>query len=713
MNHSLFKKLKHPFIWSSADERPEVLANVDEPLWHRFLEESEKHFAGVGGLRPAEFPLFCHDGDLDEVMAMAVLAYVRDDAKLWHGVGDWLRSLLDYYRLASPGWHENQYRILRGEPVSMPHAPSNPRQFFEGFTRGVMYHVEAGLNSVVMHLLDLLETYAADELNEREKEGVLEAVGDYAARYAFHEEAVKYNNRAAWCNAGVLLSAIAHRDTKTAEILLYQSTRRFDELSSTFMDDGFQVEGASDYHFMAVDAQLAYALTASRLEPSRDYFAARKGSELFQRYPSFVDIVRAYLRTVIPGPVLWNHPRGCSVSTAMMVRPALVYAWKLTGDPEIGWFLRERMVDEVTDNPTPLGVTRSALLGLGHYQPLLNFWLYRPVDTVRQPGQTRTILPDHGAFFSRSGWGAGSSCVTARYGYEGTGKGHRDHAHVSVTVGGVEVLKDPFPRCGPKGLDSSLFHNTVTLDNHEPAGVLGGLQAVEAIQGAEAFLISNSGGKLPGRAFLHDPREYYWFTNVPETADFQFRRAILHVHDHGVVILDRLAAERERQVDWFFHSALAPAGYDPLGAPRTSRYQLRQRNVITPAEVLEVLLRGKVVKAELGVWSELLMGEAPSHVHLSMLSLDSGLQIETGHWKQEETRSADGISFKEEIDYFIRIRTQAKLAHAVWSIFWGETNPVVSISENNSVCKLHVGGLEKPIEWTVDFNGTGMALIEP
>ncbi|GEM_PF-2153623 len=711
MNSSLFSRQLHPFVWTTPADRADVLANVNDPIWHRFLEEAEQHFATRGELRPATFPVFCHSGDLDEVMAVSVLAYVRDERRYWRWIADWLRGLLAYYHQAEPLWRENRARIMRGEPTTLAAAIPNPRQYFEGFTEMGRYWVEAGLSSAVLHLLDLLEAYAPTELNDAEKAGLLEVIGNFADRYAFHEEAFKYNNRGMWANAGVLLAGVARANPKTGALLRLQSARRNEEFRSTFLDDGFHVEGAPDYHLMAADGLLAYLLTASHLEPSQDLFAGADGAGPFQRYPSFVGIVRAYLRTVLPGPVLMNNPRGCSVSSPVTVRPALVQAWRLTRDPEIGWFLRQRMGEVFDAYQTPLQVTKTALLGLGHYQPLLNFWLHRPVDEVRPPTRRCDVFPEHGGVFSRSGWGPEASCVTARYGYEGTGKGHRDHAHVSVIAGGVGILKDPFPRFGPDGLESSVFHNTVTLDNAEPAAVIGSLQGSASKPGLDAFLVSNSGGALPDRIFLHDPREetHYWFTNDPEPADFGFQRALLHLHDRCVVMVDRVVADRPRRIDWFFHSALCPQNYDASDAGRSDAYQLRRRNVATPPAVLTLMLRGPVRRVAREACLVIPLGNGAPGAALRLISLETPLDIETGH-------SAEGTgnvgAFKGEIDYFVRARTEAREAFAVWVVTWGDTpSDVMAERDDRGAVHLTVnGGPAAPVSLQVDFNAGTLEL---
>jgi hypothetical protein len=705
---SLFLQQAHPFVWTTPSERGAVLANVNEPVWHHFLEEAENDFSAKKELSPPRFPVFCHDGDLDEVMAVAVLAFVRSDARLWNWVADWLRGALAFYREALPVWRENDRRILRGEP---PPGGGNPRQFFNAFTRGGAhfseggpYWVEAGLMSVFLHLLDLLEAHAPDALTAGEKDTLLEGVADYALRYAFHEEAFKYNNRGMWANAGILLSAIAHRDPRAGALLRFQAARRHEEFRATFLDDGFHAEGAPDYHLMAADALLAYSLTASHLDSRADIFAGKTGGGFFEKYPSFVEIVRAYLRTVEPGKPLMNHPRGCSVYTPVTVRPALVQAWRLSGDPEIGWFLGERMAEEVRGYASPLRVTNAALLGLGQYQPLINFWLFRPVENARPPRRVRDVLPDFGGIFSRSGWHPQADCVTLRYGYEGTGKGHRDHAHVTATVGGARILKDPFPRFGPAALDSSPFHNTVTLDECEPGAVIGSLQAEASAEGREAFLIVNRGGTQPDRIFLHDPREEtnYWFTNHPETPDFAFQRAILHLKDRGLVMVDRISAERPRVIDWFFHSDFPPSDFDPAAEPRFVEYQLRQRNVVTAARTLRVPLRGSTIQIPSGGWHEVGLGTARLRLHVP----GSDWQIDQGRWTQHDEGSAGGQSFAGEVDHFLRVRTKAQEALGVWVVSWPDVELPCEFTRSNGICTVKFSDGE----WRVDFEAGSLSL---
>jgi len=709
-NAPLFFRTEHPFAWTTHRDRGEVMANVEEPVWHRFLEEADAHFSSQGELTARHFPLFCHDGDLDEVMAAALIAYVRGDLKLFSWIAGWLRELIAYFDGRHAMWAENLRRIMRGDPP----VPGNPRQFFEGFTKGNHYWVESGLMSTVLHLFDLLEAYVPDILSTKDKGKLCVALADFADRFAFHEEALKYSNRGMWANGALLVSAIVHPDPDTARILVHRAEQRNQEYRSTFFDDGMHAEGAPDYHLMAVDALHCFALTAGNIWKGKDYFAAGlDGDSPFGVYPGIPDTVRAYLRTVIPGPVLWNDPRGCSVSIPIPLRPALISAYARTRDPEIGWFIQQRLGD-IEELASPLRVTRSSLLGLGHYQPLLNFWLFRPVEKAASPATTFNALPDHGALFSRSGWDRDASFVTARFGFQGTGKGHNDHGHVAVVAGGRTLLSDPFPRFGPGGLETSLFHNTVTLDNAEPVPVLGQLKSVCHLPGADAFLILNSGGRLPRRAYLHDPREEanYWFTMQPREADFEFQRAILHIHRRGVVgvdsIVTRETGKSVRRVDAFFHTPLCPAGYSREAEARGESYRLQQRTVAGAPDPLQIQLRGGIDRVEAGTWlkKHLASGAATFRI----LSLDAPLELSTGHHAMRVPQSCQAISEAEEMDYFLRSRVEAPRARILWALDWGGDSPEITYRETASALQVRVGSASSGLDMVIDFENAGLCL---
>jgi len=710
---SLFSQLKHPFVWTTPEDRSAVLANVNEPIWHRFIEEAERHFDQIGGLPLAKFPVFCHSGDLDEVMAVCVLATVRDDAKLWHWIGDWMRGALAYYQLQAPQWLENRYAIMRGERPEG--GQDNSRQFFEGFTKGIHYWVEAGLTSVLFHLLDQLEAYAPTELTELEKLGVLEAIGDYADRFAFHEERLKYNNRGMWANAAVMLSGVARLDARSGDLLRYQAARRNEEFRSTFLDDGFHIEGAPDYHLMSCDAMLAYLLTASNLQSDIDVYAGKSGTGAFEKYPSYLETVRAYLKTVVPGPTLWNHTRGCSVSSAVTIRPAIVNAWRLSQDEEIGWLLGARMgaVDKRA-NQTPLAVTNAALLGLGHYQPLLNFWLFRPVTECAAPKTIYNNMEGYGTVFSRSSWEGDASCVSARYGYEGTGKGHRDHAHVALSVAGVHILKDPFPRFGPEGLNTSMYHNTVTLDNKEPLPVVGRILTELNETGCDAILIDNSGGCEPDRIFLGDPCEEtnYWFTNHPQAPGFSFLRAVIHVHAGCVILVDEVAGNETQHIDWFFHSDLSSEGYDPEAAVRQERYQARQRIVVVPAPIIDMSFRGQGMDCSAGELQRFQLQDPELKPSLSCLHPDVAIHFERGHHVHVMEASLGGGTYVGEQDFYIRARAKADQARVCWATTWGNSAPQIEAKPTAAGYDLTVTAGGDTWSVTIDFTQKQIQLLK-
>ena len=707
---SLFTQIRHPFAWFSPDERQDILANAEHPLWSRFISEASEHFAASGKLPLPTFPLFCHDGDLDEVMALAIVAFVRGDKTHWQWIGEWLAEMASYARTALPLWKENRNQVLRG---NWPHA-SNPRQFIEGFTRDGLYWVEAGLMSSVLHLLDLLESEAPQALSEPDKITLLDALADYATRYAFHEESVKYSNRGIWANAGVLISALCTRDSMRAGLLLQQCHRRSAELRSTFFDDGMHAEGSPDYHLMAADGLLCYSSLARNALGENGVFEAHSGTDSpFERYPSFVEIVKAGMKTVLPGPTPWNQPRGCSVSIPLSVNPSLLYAYKISQDPELGWFIQQCESRQDRRRPSPLRVTSSALLGLGNYQPLLNFWIYRNPRTVRAPQSLLDVLPDHGSLVSRSGWDAEASSVTVRFGYEGTGKGHRDHGQILIKSGPDILLADPFPRHGPAGLDSSLFHNTVTLNRREPIGTIGRLLARQSLSGVDAFLITNQGGNLPHRYHLHDPREesQYWFANQPGSPDFRFDRAVTHLHRRRVIGIDLVTSlnGQEADMDWFFHTYLRPDGYDPTLSSREDLYQLQQRNVLSPEKSLPITLHGDPVSVPAGKsWTCLWRGKNRQAL-FSVAPLDHDLLIDFGSHYSEAHRSGDGISYEAEQDYFLRLRTSASRARLVWSLDWSENpSPVEWRAADETVTAVMDG-----LEFGCDFAASTIALLPP
>ncbi len=698
-----FAALTHPFVWTTREERAAVLHNIDDPLWHRFLSEAELHFVKIGGLRPPVFPVWCHDGDLDEVMAAVVLAYVRDESRLWRWIADWLRGVIAYHRAHAERWDANLARIAVGD---LP-APGNPRQFFEGFVKGGAYWVEGGFMTVILHLLDLLEAHAPEALSATEKNGLRAALAGYARRYAFHEEALKYSNRGMWANAGVLCAALAHQDPGARRLLLHQAARRHDELRTTFLDDGSHGEGAPDYHLMALDALLAYALPVAQLTGHDAAFAARAGDEPFGKSPAWTDAVRAYLRTVHPGPVLMNHPRGCSISTPVTLRPALLQAYRLTGDPEIGWFISNRIAHVADSSSSPLRVTPAAVLGLGQYQPLINFWLYRRVETPRPPKRRLDILPDHGGLFSRSGWSEDASILTARFGYEGTGKGHRDHGHVTVSAGGQVILADPFPRYGPPGLESSMFHNTVTLDRKEPAAVIGRLASQCIRERGDAFLLLNSGGALPSRDHLHDPREESnsWFTNHPAPPDFDFFRSLFHLHGRAVIGLDQVSRPAPSTgtplIDWFFHTPLSIAAYTGNGPLREENYLMRRRNVISADGEIVVAVQGEAMRVEAGHKSVVRLEGKDGGAFLCIAPLDTSLVLEFGR----RTYSGPGLSpgaSAEAVD-FIRLRASTTSARIAWLLGWARADDAETFHAEASASLLRFS-LGSDVSGSVDLN---------
>ena len=681
-----FQSKGHPFAWTTAAERDEVLANVNDPIWARFLDEASAHFARVEKPAAANFPVFCHDGDLDEVMALSVLAYVNGDRVYWEGIADWLRSVNAYFNTVRPQWEARMTGLLAGAHVT----DGNPRAVIDCFTSNGMYWVEAGFMSSVLHLYDLLEAEAPDILGADEKRHLEEALSHFAIRYAFHEEALKYSNRGLWANAGVLIASLMQRNPETARVLQHRAHRRYEEYRSTFLNDGTHAEGAPGYHGMSCDGLLCFTLIASHVWPEVDYFGATAPDPAspFSGYPGFADLVHADLKTLMPAPVPMYNPRGVSTYQRKRMLPSMLHAYRMTRDSELGWLIQQ-VKYEHRDGPQKLPVTPHTALGLGQYTPLLNFWLYREVTDARAPAGGLSVLPDHGSVFSRSGWEADADCVWARFGYEGTGKGHRDCEHVGIVLGGRQLLADPFPRVGPTGHDSSIFHNTVTIDCTEPPPTIGRLLGTAKAAGATAFLLHNSGGQLPNRAFLHDPRDesHYWFTKQPVAeAPFTMKRAVAHIQGQCAILVDsveRPASDLLRPcIDWFFHSDFRPEGYDRQANVTREFYQLRPTIITQRPRTVAVEYHGPGETLAAQRWHSLGLGDVESGGRMHCYCVDADLVRQAGHRRVGERANEYGGLAKEQVVYFLRLRTQQLAARVIWVFTWGREAPKIDVASS-------------------------------
>ena len=584
---AIFETLRHPFVFSSAPSRAEILRNAERPEWRRFLEEAAGYFRHRDPAPPT-FPAFCDDGGLDEIMAASVLAYVTRERIYFDHLAVWLRGMIALFSAVREKWEDNLRRIVRGQrPITeKPFFTENPRQFFEGFS-GSYYFTEAGLMACAIHLLDMVEAYAPGLLSSVEKRQTLAALAHFADRYAFHEEALKYSNRGIWANAGVLISALCQQDPVAAALLLQQARGRNHQLRSTFFDDGGYAEGAWAYHAMAMDGLICYALIAEgAFGQSLAAGTSAAPDDVYAGYPALETLVRTYVSSVIPGPLPRENPRGhgCHYShQPVWLRPSLLYAYARGRDAQIGWLI-ERLRPSTrayhpshhaavrsaagelrpASRPTPLPVTPTAILGLGSFIPLLNFWLDLPVTNAAPLPRGLSIWPDFGGVISRGDCQRDDrSTAWAHYGFLGTGKGHRDTLHVGLAVGEREILADPFPRNGPAGHISSLMHNTVIMDRSDPPTTIG--QLLEHVSGshADAWIMQNAGGQPPRRAFMSDPRaesRYYFDVDPCPSPGFWHRRAVLHFHDRALIVLDLVRADNGygHVFDTMFHT-LTPA----------------------------------------------------------------------------------------------------------------------------------------------------------
>lgn len=712
---TLFSRLPHPFVSSRPDQREKILQNVNDPIWHRFLEEAESHFRKSGEVQPPRAGhLFCHDGDLDEVMAAAVLGFVREDR--WYGsqVGEWLRGLLSIYEGLQESWAQRFVQISKGE---IPEGgPENPRQFVDTLTPA--YWLEGGFMIMVLDLYDQLEAYAPEVLSPSEKRGLERMLCGFAERYIYHEESCKYSNRGLWANNAILAAAIVHPNPRTAKVLLERSWERYRIFRSTFFDDGLHGEGSRAYHVMSLEGIFFYALTASSVFEERDCFGATAKNEaesLALGYPGYVEMAQAYVRGALPGKVPMNSPRGASGFRPVSINPCFLHAYSMSRCPELGWMIRQRasMVNE--KKTSPLEVTRCDLLGLGFYEPLKSFWVYRPVENEAPPRTRFHVFPDHGEVISRSGWGAESTAVTTRFGYEGTGKGHRDFGHVTFTRNGVNILQDPFPLGGLNGNDSSLFHNTVTLDNLEPTAVIGVLASQSQESGADTYLVRNRGGEMPDRAYLNDPREdaNSYFCNRPQDPSCRFDRAVLHIHGELLLIFDQVlrkeSSEEFQHIDWFFHSELLPDLFDESRSAGEERYRLQRKNICQsdPSLELPVQFSGEVVRA--GEVRRVGWAGVEENASLLILPMDGDLELSTGHLEVEDVASKTDSG---NDDYFLRARQQGLSGKVFWGWGLGDRKwdvDVKPLSDGAYTLAVSCADLRNLV-WKVDFMA-GTALL--
>ncbi len=568
---TLFDKLPHPFVASLASERDVILANAARPEWRLFLEEAARFFANREP-SPPQFPAFPDDGGYDEVMAASVLAYVTKERKYQKFVAQWLRGLIEYFGKMRDIWENNLQSITHGLPPKVdPPYSGNPRQFFQGFT-GNYYFTEGGLMFCVLHLLDMLEAHAPELLCESEKAQVQAALAHFAQRYAFHEEAVKYSNRGMWSNLGLLVAALCHEDEQAAAVLLQQARQRYHELRSTFLDDGSFAEGSWGYHLYATDAIICYNLLVEHaFGQSLLAGCPPSANDVYAGYPSMQKVLRAHTESVIAGETAWENPRGSGslhCHLPVPLHPSLLYAYKINRDPHTGWIIERLRGQCRHTHVSSLRVTPLAILDLGSHTPLLNFWLDRPIDNAAALPAGMMCFPDFGGIISRGDAVRQARSTTwCHYGFLGTGKGHRDMLHVALSINGSEILADPFPRTGPPGYNSAMMHNTVVMDRADPPVTVGRLLTSLTNKQADAWLMENTGGRQPQRAFMHDPRaeSRYWFDVDPvDRAGFKHQRAIIHFWDKALVIVDGVVADdgRSHRFDTTFHT-LSPADEMP------------------------------------------------------------------------------------------------------------------------------------------------------
>lgn len=723
--NSLFSKMRHPCVLSLPTERETILANASDPLWKQFIQEAQAHFDSGQDVPVPQFPLFCHNGDLDAIMATSVLAYVTGEQRYYQSIATWLRGVITYFFEKRPEWEAHLNMLTAGKLASDidPKQQGNPRQFFEGFGLPGLYWVEGGVSICILHLYDLIEAYAPDLLTESEKLNIENALTHFATRFAFHEEALKYNNRAAWANVAVLIAGLTHQHPHGATVLLERARRRNQELRATFFDDGSYIEGSHAYHYLAADALALFALLHNHAFPNKNVFESFSGTDLQDRYPSIEKIMEAHTSVAIPGDPPKEHPRGVGAHFShlpLLIRASMLLAYNQHQNPQIGWLISRSRGTIKPPSQSPMKLTNHTILSLGNYVPLETFWLERLPYQVQLPQASLTVLPEFGGFYSRSGGeDSANSFVWAHYGFHGTGKGQRDCCHVGLSVGGHELVADPFPREGPPCRDSSFCHNTITAGRKETPITIGKLLVHKSQPDLDTCLMINHGGLPPQRLYLEDPREEstYVFDITPTNAPpYTLRRAVIHWHRQALILLDDIALSDNSSspLDWFFYTNGKPEDYDPSAPACQEDYTYRSIIRGTAEKTFPISCSKHEVTLKQNQSHTIHYGKMTDRLTLTAFSLTGSVLFNHGHMHHNGYRSADGRLIEERNAWFTRIRSQERSSRMLWIWTWNTYKPEMETISSGMDQKslIRIAGRQIRIHCNFSENMASTTIIE-
>jgi hypothetical protein len=335
---------------------------------------------------------------------------------------------------------------------------------------------------------------AAQSEAERERivEGLLrETAGSIYALYPLYEAR---DNHMAWFNAAAaVVGAVIGDDSLVARALDGSKGLRW-QLENSVTKDGVWYEGATGYHYYALDA-IVHAIEAARAAGFDVDDAAETAEKMF-----LAPARLCYPDNTIPAvndSYKWTFPHN---------DPRLRDAAEVLDSPGL------RDIAANGFDPSRLDLPSEALEGAGLV------FLRTPADA---PG--------------------GQAVAVLDFGEHGDWHGHPDKMNLLYFAAGREVFTDIgwiSYRCPEykTWARTTIAHNTVTLDGANQSPDNGSLPAFEdrmRDEGGFAFAIGESRGAYPGATL---------------------RRALVLFADGTLVDLFRVESEKPRTMDWALHT---------------------------------------------------------------------------------------------------------------------------------------------------------------
>jgi hypothetical protein len=182
-------------------------------------------------------------------------------------------------------------------------------------------------------------------------------------------------------------------------------------------------------------------------------------------------------------------------------------------------------------------------------------WLYVVSNGSegKKPGDPPSrVYPWAGQLISRDGWGAAAQWSFFDFGPAGAGHHHADHGHLSVQIGGRDLLVDS-GRFAYQGRLAQAFHRPYAVQTRAHNTIL--------IDGAGQRPVPREVRKpaVEGRDFVVDPAFDFaraaWSNYDGVRGSVTHRRSLLYLRGRGWVVVDRIRSDRPRTIEvlWHFH----------------------------------------------------------------------------------------------------------------------------------------------------------------